>query len=157
MARFLVVAVLALAALAVHAREAVPSAADPALEERVERLTRDLRCLVCQNQSIAESNAGLAIDLKKQVREMMAQGQTDQQIVSFMVQRYGDFVLFRPPVKTATWLLWFGPAALLLVGAAALLHRISAQRNSAPGAPLDEAAHRRAQALLESVQKEETV
>jgi cytochrome c-type biogenesis protein CcmH len=96
--------------------EAAPAAADPALEARMLKLTAELRCLVCQNQTIADSHAGLAVDLRNEVREMLRNGATDEQILEFMTARYGDFVLYRPPVKTTTWLLWFGPAALLAVG-----------------------------------------
>ncbi len=98
------------------ASEAAPAAADPVLEARMLKLTAELRCLVCQNQTIADSHAGLAVDLRNEVREMLRNGATDQQVLDFMTERYGDFVLYRPPVKTTTWLLWFGPAALLAGG-----------------------------------------
>jgi cytochrome c-type biogenesis protein CcmH len=89
---------------------------DPAEQERYERLIRDLRCLVCQNQSIADSNALLASDLRREVRELMEAGQSDAQIRRFMTERYGDFVLYRPPVTPRTWLLWSAPGLLLLGG-----------------------------------------
>ena len=89
---------------------------DLVLEKRVHKLTEELRCLVCQNQTIADSHSGLAIDLKNQVREKVVQGASDQEILDYMVQRYGDFVLYRPPVKQTTWLLWFGPFLLMLLG-----------------------------------------
>ena len=89
---------------------------DPAQQERYERLIKDLRCLVCQNQSIADSNALLASDLRREVREMMIAGQSDDQIREFMTTRYGDFVLYRPPVSPRTWLLWSAPVLLLLGG-----------------------------------------
>ena len=91
--------------------------ADPALQARYERLTHDLRCLVCQNESIADSNAGLAADLRREVREMLSAGKSDQEILAFMTDRYGDFVLFRPPFVARTWLLWLAPALLLAAGA----------------------------------------
>jgi len=91
---------------------------DPVLQQRYEHLTRELRCLVCQNETIAASHADLAVDLRKQIRQKLQQGQSQQQIIDFMVQRYGDFVLYRPPVKNTTALLWYGPAALLVVGLA---------------------------------------
>jgi cytochrome c-type biogenesis protein CcmH len=103
------------------AKEAVPAAEDPVLEARLVRITGELRCLVCQNQTIADSHAGLAIDLRNQVREMIKRGDTDAQIIDYMTARYGDFVLYRPPLKATTALLWFGPMGMLLVGAAALL------------------------------------
>ena len=116
----LLVALLA-AATPAFAKEAPPEAADPALEARMTRITAELRCLVCQNQTIADSNAGLAVDLRRETREMLRQGKTDAEIVAYMTARYGDFVLYRPPLKSTTALLWFGPAAMLAVGAAVLL------------------------------------
>ena len=90
---------------------------DPKLQERYEQLTHDLRCLVCQNESIADSNAPLAADLRRQVREMLRAGKQDSEILQFMTARYGDFVLFRPPFVARTWLLWLAPVLLLAVGA----------------------------------------
>lgn len=98
------------------AKEAVPMSMDPALEKKVNQISSELRCLVCQNQTIADSHAELAIDLKNQVREMVKTGQTQDQIVDYMVQRYGDFVRYRPAFKTTTMLLWAGPFLFLLVG-----------------------------------------
>jgi cytochrome c-type biogenesis protein CcmH len=103
------------------AREAAPATADPALEARVMRVASELRCLVCQNETIAGSHAELAVDLRNQVREMLRQGQTEQQVFDYMTARYGDFVLYRPPVKSSTAVLWYGPAALLLVAVAVLI------------------------------------
>ena len=102
------------------AAETVPAAQDPVLEKRVLQLAEELRCLVCQNQTIADSQAPLAVELKKQVREQLTRGQSNQDVIDFMVQRYGDFVLYRPPVKAATWVLWFGPFLLLALGLLAL-------------------------------------
>lgn len=112
-------AVLALAPAT--AREAAEVAADPALEARMMALAAELRCLVCQNQTIADSHADLAVDLRRQIREMIAKGQSDAQIRSYMTDRYGDFVLYKPPFKATTALLWAGPA-LLLAGALAGLY-----------------------------------
>lgn len=98
------------------AREAVPVAADPVLERRVLQIANELRCLVCQNQTIADSQADLAVDLRRQVREMLQRGHDDDEVIAFMTERYGDFVLYRPPVRAATWVLWFGPALLLAGG-----------------------------------------
>ena len=84
-------------------------------------ITSELRCLVCQNQTIADSNAGLAVDLRRETRELLQQGKTDREVVDYMTARYGDFVLYRPPLKATTMLLWFGPAAMLLGGAAVLV------------------------------------
>jgi cytochrome c-type biogenesis protein CcmH len=114
--KFLLVLLMAgLAALA-QANEAAPVADDPLLEARMLAITAELRCLVCQNQSIADSHADLAVDLRRQVREMLVKGASNQQIIDYMTARYGDFVLYRPPVKKTTALLWFGPPVLLLVG-----------------------------------------
>ena len=107
---------LSLALTALLAKEAPLAAADPAVEKRMLSLAAELRCLVCQNQTIADSNAPLAEDLRRQVREMIARGDSDKQIIEFMTQRYGDFVLYRPPLKGTTAALWFGPFALLLGG-----------------------------------------
>jgi cytochrome c-type biogenesis protein CcmH len=103
------------------AKEAAPASADPLLEARVARIAAELRCLVCQNQTIADSNAELAVDLRRQVREMLQRGESEAQILAYMTQRYGDFVLYRPPLKPSTALLWFGPGVLLFGGVAALL------------------------------------
>jgi len=102
------------------ANDAAPMADDPALEARMTRIASELRCLVCQNQTIADSNADLAVDLRRQVREMLRKGDDDAKIIQYMTDRYGDFVLYRPPVKATTLLLWFGPAAMLLLGFGAL-------------------------------------
>ena len=103
------------------AGEARPAAEDPVLEARMVRITAELRCLVCQNQTVADSNSGLANDLRQQVREMLQRGDSDEQIIAFMTARYGDFVLYRPPVKATTVLLWAGPAVLMVGGLATLL------------------------------------
>ena len=103
------------------ANDAAPMADDPALEARMTRIASELRCLVCQNQTIADSNASLAVDLRREARALIKQGKTDAEVVDYMTARYGDFVLYRPPLKTTTALLWFGPAAMLAIGAAVLL------------------------------------
>jgi len=105
----------------VGAKEAEPATTDPVLEARMLRLAAELRCLVCQNQTIADSHADLAVDLREQLREMLRRGDSDAQIIRYMTDRYGDFVLYRPPVKATTWLLWFGPGVLLVGGVATLL------------------------------------
>ncbi|MDP2021262.1 MAG: cytochrome c-type biogenesis protein CcmH [Hydrogenophaga sp.] len=128
MAKWIIALVFALAAGVVAAQEAAPAAADPELEARMVRITAELRCLVCQNQTIADSHAGLAIDLKNQVREMLRRGDSDQQIIAFMTERYGDFVLYRPPLKKTTAILWFGPA-ILLVGGLLILFLVLRRRS----------------------------
>jgi cytochrome c-type biogenesis protein CcmH len=135
----------ALCSLGAHAADALP--AESALDKRVTALSQDLRCLVCQNQTIADSQAPLAIDLKNQIREKIDQGMSNDQIIDYMVQRYGDFVLYRPPVKATTLALWFGPAALLVL-ALLVLFRYLARRRREPDAPLTDAERERAQALL---------
>jgi cytochrome c-type biogenesis protein CcmH len=109
------------AATGAWAAEALPAAADPVLEARMLKITAELRCLVCQNQTVADSHADLADDLRRQVREMLAKGASDEEIIAFMTARYGDFVLYRPPVKPTTVLLWAGPAALMVGGLVALV------------------------------------
>lgn len=102
---------------AVHAaKEAAPTAFDPIAHQRVVEVSEQLRCLVCQNQSIAESNAELAVDLRNQVIEQVKAGKTNKEIVDYMVERYGDFVLYRPPFKATTYILWLGPVALFIIG-----------------------------------------
>ena len=130
------------------AREALPEAADPVLEKRVVQLTSELRCLVCQNQSLADSHADLAIDLKNQVRAQMQAGRTDAEIRSYMVARYGDFVLYDPPFKMTTLLLWTGPFVLLLVGLLGLGAYMRGRRRRLADAALTPGDHARAQALL---------
>lgn len=113
-------AVMACFLAAASANEAAPASADPALEARMMAISSELRCLVCQNQTIADSHAELAVDLRTQVRELLQAGKTNEQITDYMTARYGDFVLYRPPFKAATALLWIGPAAMVLIGLGAL-------------------------------------
>ena len=135
--RGLMVALSLVLVTVVHAGDAQPVGDDPVIQARMMRLATVLRCLVCQNQTIADSHADLAVDLRRQITEMMQQGKSDDEVMSFMVQRYGDFVLYRPPVKSTTALLWFGPAALVVLGALAF-YRAARQRNlsSAEDEPL---------------------
>ena len=112
-------------------REVPPAVADPAFEKRVTRLSEELRCLVCQNQTIADSNAELAVDLRNQVREQMRQGRSDDAIRHYMVERYGDFILYRPPVKASTALLWFGPLVLVVGGIGGLALYVRQRRRLA--------------------------
>ncbi len=118
----------------VFAADARPSSDDPALDQQVQRLASELRCLVCQNQTIADSNAELAVDLRKQVREQLKQGKSEKEILDYMVNRYGDFVLYRPPVKAQTLLLWIGPFVLMAGGLWFLLGYL--RRRRAPDAPI---------------------
>jgi cytochrome c-type biogenesis protein CcmH len=138
----------------VHAAgEAVPTENDPVKQSRAVKLTEQLRCLVCQNQSIAESNADLALDLRRQVREQIAAGKTDDEIVAYMVARYGDFVLYRPPVRATTLLLWGGPALLLILGIALLAQQIRSRRKVADAPPLSDDERTKADELLKDRSK----
>ena len=111
--KVVVVLLAALLGAAAAAKEALPEAADPAIEARMTRITAELRCLVCQNQTIADSNAGLAVDLRRETREMLRQGKSDAEIIAYMTARYGDFVLYRPPLKASTLALCRGMPSLL--------------------------------------------
>jgi cytochrome c-type biogenesis protein CcmH len=113
------------------AKEALPVGSDPAMQARMMKLAAVLRCLVCQNQTIADSHAELADDLRRQILELMKQGKSDEEIMDYMVARYGDFVLYRPPVKATTVLLWAGPGLLVVLGVA-LVYRAARRRQLAP-------------------------
>jgi cytochrome c-type biogenesis protein CcmH len=133
------------------ASEATPLAEDPVAEARVMRLAAELRCLVCQNQTIADSHAGLAIDLKNQIREQLRAGRTDAEVLAYMVERYGDFILYRPPLKASTGLLWYGPFALFALGGAVVVLVVRRRRPRAGAATFTEAQRERAAALLADV------
>jgi cytochrome c-type biogenesis protein CcmH len=147
---FLILAIL-LAALTPSARAVEPNEMlkNPVLEARARAISRELRCLVCQNESIDESNADLAHDLRLLLRRRLAAGDTDQQAIAFIVARYGDFVLLKPPVEPATYLLWFGPAALLIVAAVSAVIFIRRRNRTLPEpAPLSAEEKRRLDTLL---------
>ena len=145
-----VFAALVLGAQALSAKEAAPAAEDPVLERRAMDLAAGLRCLVCQNQTIADSNAALAVDLRNQIREQLKKGASDSDIASYMVARYGDFVLYRPPFKATTVLLWLGPLMLVLAGLYWLYRALARRRHTTPEA-LDPAQRERARRLLKAV------
>jgi len=151
--RLLALLLLAIATAAAPAKEAAPAAQDPVLEKRVMTLAEELRCLVCQNQTLADSNAPLAEDLRNQIRERMREGNSDAQVVEYLVARYGDFVLYRPPLKATTVLLWFGPLLLLAAGFAVLLRRLL-RRRSMEVAEMTAADRKRAAELLAGTQGE---
>ncbi|MDR1530278.1 MAG: cytochrome c-type biogenesis protein CcmH [Burkholderiales bacterium] len=132
------------------ANEALPTENDPVAQKRAVELAAKLRCLVCQNQSIAESNAELAVDLRRQVREQITAGKTDQEIITFMTDRYGDFVLYQPPMKGTTVLLWLGPLILLLLGLLGMYFflRKQAGKGEEMPAPLTDAERARVAFLL---------
>ena len=146
MRRLLLGCLLVLSTALAHAQEAQPVAADLALEKHVLAISEELRCLVCQNQTIADSNAPLAIDLRSQVREKLEQGMSQKDILDYMVQRYGDFVLYRPPFKLTTWLLWAGPFLLAIGGIGFLGLKLRRGRPQAD--PLPEAEMQRVAELL---------
>ena len=151
MTRLIVAVALLFTMPAAHAGEAVPAAADPQVERRVMSVAEELRCLVCQNQTIADSNAPLAVDLRDQVREKIRQGMSEQEIVDYMVARYGDFVRYRPPLKMTTLLLWFGPLLLLVCALFFLIRRL--RSGSGNVAPLSDGDRARAAALLSTHEK----
>lgn len=147
--------VLAFTAPPGFAKDAAPLAADPILEKRVEAVASELRCLVCQNQTIADSHAELAIDLKNQVRDMLRSGNSNEEVVNYMVERYGDFVRYRPPMKPTTYFLWFGPAILVLIGLSVLFITLRKRRQRVPdSAPLSEDDTRKIDNLLHAGKQE---
>ena len=156
--KFIFLLLLLLLLPSAHAGEAVPTSDDAVLEKRVMEVSGELRCLVCQNQTIADSHAELAIDLRNQVREKLKQGMSEQQIVDFMVTRYGDFVLYRPQVKSATWILWFGPFILLVLALGVLAVKLRQRRSAMQQEMQQESAlsagdHARAASLLSETDK----
>lgn len=148
MRRALLALLLGLLLAPLQAREAVPVAEDPALEARLTNLAKELRCLVCQNESLADSQADLAADLRREIREMMRQGKSDAEIKRYLTDRYGDFVLYRPPVKSTTWLLWFGPFLLAALAIGGFVYFLARRRRSLPDAPLSPEEEARVKALL---------
>ncbi|MFZ5593656.1 MAG: cytochrome c-type biogenesis protein [Pseudomonadota bacterium] len=155
MKSFFLIMMLVLAPLAVTAGEAQPMVEDPVLEKRVMALSAELRCLVCQNQSLADSHAELAADLRREVRDLMKEGKSDAEVVDYLVARYGDFVRYRPPVKSTTALLWFGPLILAVTGAVALFVSLARRRKRIADAALTDEQRKRAAALLNGGVNEE--
>jgi cytochrome c-type biogenesis protein CcmH len=134
------------------AKDAAPLAEDPAVEQRLIKIAEELRCLVCQNESLAGSRADLAEDLRREVRTLIRQGKTDQEIKDFLVARYGDFVLYRPPVKPSTWLLWAGPFVFMVAGIAALVGFLRRRGKQVIDTALTDEEKNRAEALLKADQ-----
>lgn len=134
------------------AKEAAPLAEDPAVEQRMVRITEELRCLVCQNESLAGSQADLAKDLREEVRNLIKAGKSDDEVKEFLVSRYGDFVLYRPQVKPVTYLLWGGPFLLLIIGLIALVRYLRRRNRQLTEAPLTEEERKQAEALLKENQ-----
>ncbi len=148
--KLLVLALLMCIQLA-FAGEAQPLSAEPEVERRLAVISEELRCLVCQNESLAGSRADLALDLRRELRELIRQGQSDAQIKAFMVQRYGDFILYRPPLKATTWLLWAGPFVALALGLLALAWHVRRRRQEAPPQVLSAQDHARVQAHVKAL------
>ena len=146
--KWIVLIVAVLMSGPVWAGEARPLADDPAVEARLKHLAVELRCLVCQNQTLADSNAPLAEDLRREVREMIVKDMSDQEIIEFLTARYGDFVLYRPPVKSTTALLWVGPFILLAIGATVLVITLRRRASKVVDVPITEDEHRRVEQLL---------
>ncbi len=151
----MLICLLASVVVAQVQEEEVPSD-DPAIEQRLANLSKELRCLQCQNQTLADSPAGLAADLRREIRVQMKAGKSDKEIIAFLTQRYGDFILYRPRVTFTTYLLWFGPFVLLLAGLYALFRFIKRRSDLIPDKPLSADEHRRAEELLASVPGKET-
>jgi cytochrome c-type biogenesis protein CcmH len=138
------------------AREAQPTGDDPAVEQRLHKLSQELRCLVCQNETLADSRADLAEDLRREIREQIKAGKSDKEIIEFLTARYGQFILYRPQVTPTTYLLWFGPFILLLGGLFLLFNYIKQRRDLVPEKPLSADERRRAEELLASTSRKET-
>jgi cytochrome c-type biogenesis protein CcmH len=141
--------------LAVFAADATPTDLDPVAAKRAVELASQLRCLVCQNQTIAESNAELAVDLRRQVKEQIQAGKSDREIIDFMVDRYGAFVLYKPPFNTTTLLLWLGPAALAVLAVFAFVRTLRARNRAIVNRPLTDAERAEAERLLAQASKEQ--
>ena len=146
-----------LASVAVsQVRREPPVIDDPALELRLNKLSQELRCLVCQNETLADSRADLAEDLRDEIREQMKAGKSDKEIIAFLTERYGQFILYRPQVTPTTYLLWFGPFILLLGGLAILFYYIKQRRDQIAEQPLSSDERRRAEEMLRSGSGKET-
>ncbi len=153
MVRFRLLALLLLSLLTSVAVAQVPvedqPSDDPVIEQRLAKLSQELRCLQCQNQTLADSPASIAADLRREIRAQMKAGKSDKEIVAFLTERYGDFILYRPRVTPATYLLWFGPFLILIGGLAVLFYYIKRRRDAISEQPLSAEEHRRAQELLQ--------
>lgn len=139
-------------ALSSYAGEATPLAEDPVVEQRMIAISEELRCLVCQNESLAGSRADLAQDLRRELRTLIKANKSDAEIMEYMVSRYGDFVRYRPPMKPTTWLLWFGPFLLLIVALFVLVRLVRRNQRSAEPAALDPEQRKKAQSLLKDTE-----
>ena len=149
MIRSLFIALLFVISFAIVAN-AQPVTDEAVVEQRLAKLSHELRCLQCRNQTLAESPAGLAEDLRREIRVQIRAGKSDQEILAFLTQRYGDFILYKPRVTATTYLLWFGPFLLLLAGMFILFRYIKQRRDSITEQPMTDDDHRRAEELLAS-------
>ena len=140
--------VLMLASTLGWSKEAVPVAEDPEVEKRMLALTMDLRCLVCQNESIADSRADFSNDMRREIRQKIKENKSDEEIIQFLVDRYGDFVLYNPPIKPTTIMLWFGPILLFVIGFISLLTYLKRRREQIEEVSLSEAEQKKAEVLL---------
>jgi cytochrome c-type biogenesis protein CcmH len=158
MIRSLFVSLLLLCAITPFAiaKEAQPTGDDPVVEQRLMNLSKELRCLVCQNETLADSQADLAADLRGEIREQIKAGKSDKEIIEFLTARYGQFILYRPRVTPTTYLLWFGPFVLLLGGLWVLFTYIRQRRDTVSEKPLSADERRRAEELLASASEKET-
>ena len=150
MRAWLILLLLAFATLTLQAKEAAPLAQDEAVEKRLVDISSELRCLVCQNESLSGSHAELAYDLRREIRTMIKDGKSDKEIMDFMVDRYGDFVRYRPPLKTSTLLLWFGPGLFMIVGLGGLVLYLRRRNRAINDTPLSAEEQRQAERLLTS-------
>jgi cytochrome c-type biogenesis protein CcmH len=150
MKRIFLIALCVMGLSSGFANEAAPLADDPVTEQRLISISEEMRCLVCQNESLAGSRSDLANDLRREIRILIQEGKSDDQIRNFMVERYGDFVLYRPPVKPVTWLLWIGPFVILGIGIASLLTYLRRRNNSVPNVTLTDLDNQKIDALLKS-------
>ena len=155
--KYLIAVMLALLAQlgtnAALAKEATPLAEDPVVEQRLIDISEEMRCLVCQNESLAASRADLALDLRRELRILIKEGKTDAEIKDYMVTRYGDFVLYRPQVKPLTWVLWGGPFLLMIGGVIALIMFLRRRRGEVASNVLSQEESLRAESLLEENNK----
>ncbi|WP_353431883.1 cytochrome c-type biogenesis protein [Polynucleobacter sp. MWH-UH23A] len=149
---FLVIASILIMQLS-YANDAAPLTDDPVTEQRLISISEEMRCLVCQNESLAGSRSDLANDLRREIRTLIKEGKSDEQIRSFMVERYGDFVLYRPPVKPITWLLWIGPFVILLIGIGFLFSYLRRRNANVVAKELTAEDNQKIDALLNTISK----
>ena len=148
MRRIFLIAVCIFSLGSAFSKDAAPLADDPVTEQRLISISEEMRCLVCQNESLAGSHADLAEDLRREIRVQIRAGKSDAEVMDFMVTRYGDFVRYRPPVKPTTWLLWFGPFVLLVLAVGALAFMLRRRNHLSPDIPLTDQQKQNAEALL---------